>query len=69
MNRSPAVPLGTRTRMAGTLNTISWGDMRKCTLFEPQNNRKPAMEAERINAIRNSLTDLTERVAELRRYL
>jgi hypothetical protein len=55
--------------MAGTLNTISGGDMRKCTLFEPQNNRKPAMEAERINAIRNSLTDLTERVAELRRYL
>ena len=43
--------------------------MRKCTLFESQNTRKPAMEAERINAIRNSLTDLTERVAELRRYL
>ncbi|AOW12359.1 peptide chain release factor 2 [Hydrogenophaga crassostreae] len=27
------------------------------------------MEAERTNTIRNSLADLTERVAELRRYL
>jgi len=27
------------------------------------------MEAERINAISNRLTDLTARVAELRRYL
>jgi len=27
------------------------------------------MEAERINAIRNKLTDLSDRVADLRRYL
>jgi len=27
------------------------------------------MEAERLNALQNQLTDLTERVAELRRYL
>jgi hypothetical protein len=30
---------------------------------------RPAMEAERLNALQNQLTDLTERVAELRRYL
>jgi hypothetical protein len=30
---------------------------------------KPIMEAERSNTIRNTLADLTERVAELRRYL
>jgi len=27
------------------------------------------MEAERVNAIANSLSDLTQRVADLRRYL
>ncbi len=43
--------------------------MRKCTLFETQHTRKHAMEAERTNTIRNSLADLTARVAELRRYL
>ena len=37
--------------------------------FESQNTRKYAMEAERTNTIRNSLADLTARVAELRRYL
>ena len=45
--------------MAGTLNTTSGGDMRKCTLFEPQNNRKPAMETESTNAIRNTNTEQT----------
>lgn len=30
---------------------------------------RPAMEAERLNALQNQLADLTERVAELRRYL
>ena len=43
--------------------------MRKWLLFESQNTRKHAMEAERTNTIRNSLADLTARVAELRRYL
>ena len=43
--------------------------MRKCAFFETQNTRKHAMEAERTNTIRNSLADLSGRVAELRRYL
>jgi hypothetical protein len=41
----------------------------KMRVFESQNNRKHAMEAERTNTIRHSLADLTARVAELRRYL
>jgi hypothetical protein len=42
--------------------------MRKSPLFDTPTG-KPIMEAERTNAIRNSLSDLTDRVAELRRYL
>jgi hypothetical protein len=37
--------------------------------FEHKPQESTAMEAERINTIRNNLADLTERVGELRRYL
>lgn len=32
-------------------------------------NQDPVMEAERVNTLRNQLTDLSARVVDLRRYL
>jgi len=47
--------------------------MRKSRVWRPcpltPNTRENTMEAERLNALQNQLADLTERVAELRRYL
>ncbi len=40
-----------------------------CVYLSPQTHRITLMEAERINAIGNQLTSLTERTLELRGYL
>jgi len=37
--------------------------------FRTSVTRKIAMEAERLNALANRLQDLTQRVADLRRFL
>lgn len=37
--------------------------------FEKPNRKVDAMEAERLNALSNRLQDLTQRVADLRRFL
>ena len=42
--------------------------MRK-SLVIPQNTQDEIMDAERINSIGNTLSDLTVRTQELRRYL
>ena len=44
-------------------------DVRKSTVISQQEQYGFIMEAERINAIGNTLEDLTERTADLRRYL
>jgi hypothetical protein len=43
--------------------------VRKSTVISQQEHNGFIMEAERINAIGNTLEDLTERTADLRRYL
>jgi hypothetical protein len=60
LRRAPGRPQGLGRRGAGP--------MRKSRVI-PQDTQDKTMDAERINLIGNTLSDLTVRTQELRRYL
>ncbi len=55
--------------MSKAIASAKLSGMRKSAVISQQEHHGFIMEAERINAIGNTLEDLTERTADLRRYL
>ena len=58
-----------KTVLTKAIAALNGSDVRKSTVISQQEQYGFIMEAERVNQIGNTLEDLSERTADLRRYL